>query len=78
MKLYALDTVQITSVKSPDPLLAGEAFEIDDEAVAKQLIDRGLASEKAPGEKAAPPPKNKAEPAPANKAEPKPQNKADA
>lgn len=78
MKLYALDTVQITSVKSPDPLLAGEAFEIDDEAVAKQLIDRGLASEKAPGEKAAPPPKNKAEPAPSNKAEPKPQNKADA
>lgn len=78
MKLYALDTVQITSVKSPDPLLAGEAFEIDDEAVAKQLIDRGLASEKAPGEKAAPPPKNKADPAPANKAEPKPQNKADA
>ncbi|WP_433935140.1 hypothetical protein [Brevundimonas diminuta] len=78
MKLYALDTVQITSVKSPDPLLAGEAFEIDDEAVAKQLIDRGLASEKAPGEKAAPPPKNKAEPAPANKAEQKPANKADA
>ncbi|CAM3184680.1 hypothetical protein [Brevundimonas diminuta] len=78
MKLYALDTVQITSVKSPDPLLAGEAFEIDDEAVAKQLIDRGLASEKAPGEKAAPPPKNKAEPAPSNKAESKPQNKADA
>ena len=78
MKLYALDTVQITSVKSPDPLLAGEAFEIDDEAVAKQLIDRGLASEKAPGEKAAPPPKNKADPAPANKAEPKPSNKADA
>ncbi|MGR6534019.1 hypothetical protein [Brevundimonas sp. RM1] len=78
MKLYALDTVQITSVKSPDPLLAGEAFEIDDEAVAKQLIDRGLASEKAPGEKAAPPPKNKADPAPANKAEPKPANKADA
>ena len=78
MKLYALDTVQITSVKSPDPLHAGEAFEIDDEAVAKQLIDRGLASEKAPGEKAAPPPKPKADPAPANKAEPKPANKADA
>lgn len=78
MKLYALDTVQITSVKTPDPLLAGEAFEIDDEAVAKQLIDRGLACEKAPGEKAAPPPKNKADDAHANKVEPKPQNKADA
>lgn len=78
MKLYALDTVQITSVKTPDPLLAGEAFEVDDEALAEQLIDRGLASEKAPGEKAAPPPKNKAGPAPANKAEPKPANKADA
>lgn len=78
MKLYALDTVQITSVKSPDPLLEGEVFDIDDEALAKQLIDRGLASEKAPDEKAAPPPKSKAEPAPANKAEPKPINKANA
>lgn len=78
MKLYALDTVQITSVKTPDPLLAGEAFEVDDEALAKQLIDRGLASKQAPGEKAASPPKNKVEPAPANKAEPKVQNKAGA
>lgn len=77
MKLYALDTVQITSVKTPDPLLAGEAFEVDDEALAEQLIDRGLASKQAPGEKAAPLPKNKAEPAPSNKAEPKPANKAD-
>lgn len=41
MHLIALDTVQITSVQ-PDPLLAGEPFEVND-VDAKSLIDRGIA-----------------------------------
>lgn len=66
MKLYAIDTVQITSVKS-EPLLEGEAFEVEDEAEAELFIKRGLASKEAPKEKAEAPLRNKAEPAPKNK-----------
>ncbi len=61
MKLYANDTVQITSVKA-EPLLEGEAFEVDDEAEAELFIKRGLASKEKPGAKAEPPLRNKADP----------------
>ena len=64
MKLIALDTVQVTSVKS-EPLVRNEKFETDEDT-ARSLIRRGLASKDSPG-KAAPAPRNKAEPAPPNK-----------
>lgn len=43
MKLKANDTIHISAVQS-DNLVAGQEFEVDD-ATAKKLIERGLATE---------------------------------
>ncbi len=62
MKLKALDTLHISSVKSEN-IAPGETFEVSD-ADGKSLIDRGLAV----AAKAAAKPKNKMAAAPGNKA----------
>lgn len=62
MKLRALDTLLVSSVKS-DNLKPNEEFEIDDAAGAK-LVERGYAVEVKAAKKAA----NKMAKAPANKA----------
>lgn len=58
MKLYASDTLHVSSVKAEN-LLPGEEFEVSD-ADGEQLIKRGLASKSAPANKMAPAPANKA------------------
>lgn len=66
MKLRALDTLLVSSVKS-DNLKPNEEFEIDDAAGAK-LVERGYAVEVKAAKKAAPKPGNKMAKAPGNKA----------
>ncbi|HEV7283406.1 MAG TPA: hypothetical protein VGN75_01025 [Kaistia sp.] len=61
MKLIAIDTIHISSVKAEN-LLPGEEFETD-EGTAKLLLQRGLVHEV----KAKAAPKNKAEAPPADK-----------
>lgn len=62
MKLTAIDTLHISSVKAEN-LMAGEEFEIDD-AAGESLLKRGLAlkakAELAPKNKAVTPASNKA------------------
>jgi hypothetical protein len=64
MKLKALDTIAVTSVK-PENILRGETFDVDAD-VGKSLIARGLAV--SVGEKATAPSKNKAAKPARNKA----------
>lgn len=72
MKLKAIDTLHVSSVKA-DSLLPGEAFEVSDD-FGRQLIQRGLASE-VKGAKTEPQEDTKAEIAPLNKMEAAPANK---
>lgn len=65
MRLKANDTLHVSSVKA-DNILPNEEFDVADDTGA-QLIEKGLATEVAGEEKAAPEHKNKAAPAPKNK-----------
>jgi len=62
MRLKAIDTLHVSSVKA-DSILPGEEFDAADDT-GRQLVERALAVEV----KAAPDHSNKMQPAPANKA----------
>lgn len=66
MKLKALDTLHVSSVK-PENIAPGEEFEMSDKESAESLVKRGLAV-KVRAEKAEKPPTNKAAHAAKNKA----------
>ncbi len=65
MRLKANDTLHVSAVKA-DNILPGEEFDVSDD-FARQLIEKGLATEMK-GEKSAAPVENKMEDEPANKA----------
>lgn len=73
MKLKAIDTLHVSSVKA-DNILPGESFEVSDD-FGRQLIERGLASE-VKTTKAEAKEETKAEIAPLNKMDAAPANKS--
>jgi hypothetical protein len=60
-----------TSVDGLTMTRAGAEFECSDSR-GRELVRRGIAEERKPGDKAAPAPANKADPAPSNKTRGKP------